>query len=57
MASCRRKKAWSFDVKLGVVQVELIDVLNANGYMQRAYDLGGEQSGAQLWLDFTYREF
>ena len=50
------KDTWSFDDKIGSVYIPVIDVLEANGYINKAYDIRGSKTGAKLYLELKYKE-
>jgi len=50
------KDTWTFDDKIGSVYIPVIDVLNANGYIHKPYDIKGSKTGAQLHLELKYKE-
>ena len=50
------KDTWTFDDKIGSVWIPVIDVLNANGVLNKAFDIRGSKTGAQLYLELRYKE-
>ena len=47
---------WSRDDLIGKVEIPLIDIINANGHVKKAYDIEGSKTNAQLYLDVRYKE-
>eukprot|EP01084_Bolivina_argentea_P278375 475534_1 len=50
------KDLWTFDDKIGSVYIPVIDVLNANGYINKSYDIKDSKCGAKLYLELRYKE-
>ena len=50
------KDTWTFDDKIGSVYIPVIDVLEANGYINKPFDIHGSKTGAKLYLELKYKE-
>ena len=50
------KDKWVRDDLIGRVNIPLIDILNENGRIKRAFDIDGSKTGAKLYLELKYKE-
>eukprot|EP01084_Bolivina_argentea_P062138 113625_1 len=47
---------WTMDDKIGQVEIPVINVLDANGYMKKEFDVIGSKTGCKLELEIKYWE-
>ena len=47
---------WGMDDKVGEVQIPVITVLGANGFLRKEYDVVGSKTGCKLTLEMKYWE-